>query len=48
MDGNTLPTVAQAAETYRRQLLSLTRPSLLIVDEVGFLPLDPLTSASTC
>jgi hypothetical protein len=26
----------------------LTRPSLLIVDEVGFLPLDPLTSASTC
>jgi DNA replication protein DnaC len=31
---------ARQAATYSRRLLSFTRPSLLIVDEVGFLPLD--------
>jgi DNA replication protein DnaC len=31
---------ARAAESYSRRLLSFTRPGLLIVDEVGFLPLD--------
>ena len=31
---------ARLADTYSRRLLSFTRPSLLIIDEVGFLPLD--------
>ena len=31
---------AREAATYSRRLLTYTRPSLLIVDEVGFLPLD--------
>ncbi len=31
---------AREAATYGRRLLTYTRPSLLIIDEVGFLPLD--------
>ena len=31
---------AREASSYSRRLLSFTRPSLLIVDEVGFLPLE--------
>ena len=36
---------ARAADTYSRRLLSFTRPGLLIVDEVGFLPLDAAEAA---
>lgn len=37
-----IASLAEAREhaTFSRRLLSFTRPSLLIVDEVGFLPLD--------
>ncbi len=39
--------LAEAREqaTYGRRLLTYTRPSLLIVDEVGFLPLDTSQAA---
>ncbi len=39
--------LAEAREqaTYSRRLLTYTRPSLLIVDEVGFLPLDTSQAA---
>jgi DNA replication protein DnaC len=33
-------TEAREAASFSRRLLTYTRPSLLIVDEVGFLPLD--------
>ncbi len=36
---------AREAATYSRRLLTYTRPSLLIVDEVGFLPLDASQAA---
>ena len=36
---------ARAASSYSRRLLTYTRPSLLIVDEVGFLPLDASQAA---
>jgi DNA replication protein DnaC len=36
---------AREAATYSRRLLTYTRPSLLIVDEVGFLPLDASEAA---
>ena len=36
---------AREAATYSRRLLAYTRPSLLIVDKVGFLPLDAAQAA---
>jgi len=36
---------AREAATYSRRLLTYTRPSLLIIDEVGFLPLDASQAA---
>jgi DNA replication protein DnaC len=36
---------AREAATYSRRLLTYTRPSLLIIDEVGFLPLDAAQAA---
>jgi DNA replication protein DnaC len=38
-------TEAREAATYSRRLLTYTRPSLLIVDEVGFLPLGAAEAA---